>query len=245
MRWFLDTETTGLNGPAIEVALVPEVGEGWSSLIDQSVPIEVGAFKVHGISTEECRLKGMDEVSVAAIIGHKLKDGDEVYAHNAAFDKPRIEGLFARAKLPMPQIVWKCTLEWSRLKVNGSHRLENLAQRFGFAVGGHRALGDAMACRDLYFHLMRMGDVVAEPVATYAVEVDRPGVGFDGWGLKWKCAYTKADGSTSVRVFKVLAVDFQRGQFIVWEYNKAAERCFKFDRFLHPKMAEAIVKMEC
>ena len=233
MQWFLDTETTGLSGPAIEVALVPERGEGWSTLIDQGVPIEAGALAVHGITEAECRAKGITEAGAASIIGANLKDGDVVWCHNVSFDRKRIEGLFAKAGVPMPKVEWRCTLEWSRRAVAGSHRLADLAVRLGFKVGGHRAMGDAVACRELYFHLVK----------TIDLRVKRDYVRVEGCRIVWGTYYTKSGMAPEYKEFEVRAVDFKTKRFVAWDVRKDEKREYRFDRFTNRAVVDAIVSV--
>ena len=230
MKWFMDTETTGLNGPAIEIALVPEEGEGWTTLIAQQVPIEQGAFEVHGITDAMCDATGINETKVAGYITTLVKDGDEVWCHNVGFDRKRMEYIFAQAKMVMPKIVWKCTLEWSRKVVVGSHKLEELAKRFKFSVGGHRAYGDAKACRELY-HTLTTIDFRKEDY----VKVVGP-------RILWGAMYTKKNGVTEFKEFEVRAIVFTTSRFIVID-KFGNERAYLFGSFVNKAIPEIIIKV--
>lgn len=232
MNWFLDTETTGLKGPAIEVALVPEKGEGWSTLIAQQVPIEAGAYKVHGITDAECDAKGLSETKVATKIVETVRDGDTVWTHNVPFDRPRIEGLFARAGLVMPKLVWKCTLEWSRRVYPGSHKLVDLAKVLKFKEGGHRAYGDAIACRQLWHSLTT---VVITKRANY--------VRVNGARIVWGAYYDKAGMPSEFKEFEVRSIDFKGHRFIAWDIRKDAKREYRFDRFSNQAIVDVIINL--
>ena len=93
----LDFETTGLQPGyrPVEIAWLEfdyiydrfNVSESVTSLIDPQIPIEPGAQKVHGISSE--MLAGMPTLEQFLQCEHADKFADEhvlVVAHNAAFD---------------------------------------------------------------------------------------------------------------------------------------------------------------
>ena len=237
MIWFLDTETTGLNGPAVELAVINQDGQGWSTLISQPVPIEDGAFQVHGISMDECRRNGRTPVQVGRWLAQTLVAGDTVVCHNVGFDRPRVEALYATAGIPMPAVTWDCTLLRARAAIPGrpGHKLADLAVRFGFKAGGHRAMGDAMACRELYQHLPPVPVATPAPVASKPV-VAYPAAMTDGaWKsgpmIIWGANYASQSSDKSYRYFEVIAVNLKKGWFIVMDQAKQAESCFRFDRF--------------
>lgn len=105
----IDTETTGLDGQVIEVGVCTVAGE---PILDQRVrvplPIEPGAFAVHGISDADLRgYPGWDEVwpRLEVVLG-----GRTVLAFNAAFDERCLE-LSVHHLFPPERFAPKPTLE--------------------------------------------------------------------------------------------------------------------------------------
>ncbi|MFC7331357.1 3'-5' exonuclease [Marinactinospora rubrisoli] len=142
----LDTETTGLEGAIVEIAIIDAAtGE---ALLDTlvhpgEVEMEPGAQRVHGITT--AMLDGApawDRVwpRVAAAIG-----GRTILAYNADFDRGRIRADCARYGIDPGRLAtstaWRCLMEDRSVytRVSGWMPLG----------GGHRALGDAAAALEL------------------------------------------------------------------------------------------------
>jgi DNA polymerase III epsilon subunit-like protein len=153
----LDTETTGLDGVVVEIAVI-DASTG-DVLLDtlvypDGVPVEDGARSVHGISDAELadapRWADVAPGFLAAVSGRRI------LAYNAAFDRSRITETHAHAGLdaaclPRPAR-WDCLMEarsaWLRVG------------RWFPLGGGHRARGDAEAARQVLRHL-------AAPVESY------------------------------------------------------------------------------
>lgn len=118
------------------------------------VPVEPGARAVNGISDEELvgapRWADVVPDFLAAI------DGRRLCAFNASFDHSRIRATHAHAGLPMNQLPpfsrWDCLMEAQSVWLRIGRWL-----RLG---GGHRALGDAEAARQVLLRL-------AAPVEAY------------------------------------------------------------------------------
>jgi DNA polymerase III epsilon subunit-like protein len=144
-----DTETTGLNGPACEIALreicpdtLDVIGE-IQSLIDPECEIEPGAEAIHGISQAMVAdAPTLDEfISVKGYLDGAFDGRDIVLiAHNAPFDYKRLTRI--------GNIVSSvCTLfharqMWPKDTV-GDHKLGTLRAHFGFPVNeAHRAMAD-------------------------------------------------------------------------------------------------------
>lgn len=159
IAWVIaDTETTGLTGPACEIALreicpdTLDVIDELQSLIDPECPIEPGAQAIHGITDEMVAC----EPTLAEFIEHRLGDrfaGRQVVliAHNAQFDYKRLHTLFDITSSI-------CTLFHSRQLVGTeveNHRLPTLREHFGFPVNeAHRAMADVATTHRLLVELM-------------------------------------------------------------------------------------------
>lgn len=140
-----DTETTGLTGPACEIALreicpdtLETIGE-IQSLIDPECEIEPGAMAIHGITNEMVA----NEPTLEEFIEHRLGDAFEgrdivLICHNATFDEKRLRTIGnITASI--------CTLFHARQLVPEApnHKLQTLREHFGFPVNeAHRAMAD-------------------------------------------------------------------------------------------------------
>jgi hypothetical protein len=153
----VDTETTGLDGVVIEVAVV-DAATG-AVLLDTlvspgGVPVEDGARAVHGISDAELaaapRWAEVAPAFLAAVGGRRI------LAYNASFDEGRIAATHRHAGLDaalLPRTArWDCLMEaqstWLRIG------------RWLPLGGGHRARGDALDARQVLLCL-------AAPVESY------------------------------------------------------------------------------
>jgi DNA polymerase III epsilon subunit-like protein len=153
----IDTETTGLSGVVVEIAVI-DAATG-QVLLDtlvspDGVPVEDGARAIHGISDAELAAapRWADVVpGFLAAVG-----GRRILAYNATFDCGRIAATHAHAGLdatwlPSPHR-WDCLMEarstWLRIG------------RWVPLGGSHRARGDAEAARQVLRHL-------ATPVESY------------------------------------------------------------------------------
>lgn len=156
---FIDTETTGLDRTA-EVVDIAVVGADGRILIDTLVKptrsIPAAASAIHGILDAHVRhapswCEVYDEVA-------SLLLARPVVVFNAAYDRRIIQQCCASSQLrPIDGTDgWHCAMKQHAQYVGelnrwGSgfrwHKLENAARSFGVRPGGHRALGDAEACR--------------------------------------------------------------------------------------------------
>jgi DNA polymerase-3 subunit epsilon len=157
---FVDLETTGAS-PAhnriIEIGLVRvENGvqvEQWSVLVDPEVPIPGNIESFTGISNQMVR----GAPSFAAIAGEvfeKLR-GAVFVAHNARFDHAFLHREFLRVGRHLDTPVL-CTVKLSRRLYPEyvRHNLDAVMERHGIkCLARHRALGDALVLRDLWFEL--------------------------------------------------------------------------------------------
>ena len=149
----LDFETTGLQPGyrPVEIAWLEfdsiyKVSESVTSLIDPQIPIEPGAQKVHGISSE--MLAGKPTLEQFLQGEHADKFADEhvlVVAHNAAFDLPMFAPFCKKATS-------LCTMRLAQAlyPTAENHKLQTLAAMFAVDVEPtHRAMADVGACFEL------------------------------------------------------------------------------------------------
>lgn len=161
IAWVIaDTETTGLTGPACEVAfreICPDTLEAIDeiqSLIDPECEIEPQAMAIHGITNEMVA----NEPTMAEFVEHRLGDryhGRQIVliAHNAQFDEKRLRDIgditssictlfHARQLVPKPAEVM-------------DHKLTTLRAHFGFPENeAHRAMADVATTHRLLKELM-------------------------------------------------------------------------------------------
>ncbi|CAA9531684.1 MAG: hypothetical protein AVDCRST_MAG73-1012, partial [uncultured Thermomicrobiales bacterium] len=154
---FLDTETTGLGGEA-EVIEVGVVGADGTVLLDTMVrphgPIPAVASAVHGIFADDVRnAPGWAEVHTEL---ERLLRGRAVVVYNAPFDRQMVAQCCVRWAVAEPEATWHCAMRAFAVfyaepgvgRGGGKwHKLERAAVLVGATAGGHRALGDALACR--------------------------------------------------------------------------------------------------
>lgn len=161
----LDLETTGLNpgqDRILAVGLVPVDGDRldlagarrW--LVDHDDP--GGAVTVHGLTH--------DDLATGRPLSQVLSDlrsalsGRVLLAHHAGFELGFLRASFRRVGQEPPDLTAVCTLRLQRRVLagagiaeppRGALRLWRARARFGLpAVRAHDALGDALACAELY-----------------------------------------------------------------------------------------------
>lgn len=146
----IDTETTALDGVAVEIAAIaPDGTVLFHSLVKPAAgySMTAGARQVHGISDEELAV-----APELAEIWSNLQTalaGRELLAYNADFDCGILQRSARSAKLAELPGQWACVMnmyaafygDWSDYW--GSYRWQQLPG------AGHRALGDARAALDL------------------------------------------------------------------------------------------------
>jgi hypothetical protein len=151
----LDTETTDLDGVVIELAVI-DAATGQvllDTLVDPGgVPVEDDARAVHGISDDQ--LAGAPCWADVAPDFLAAVDGRRILAYNASFDHGRISATHAHAGLNTAQLPrfsqWDCLMEAQSVWLRIGRWL-----RLG---GGHRALGDAEAARQVLLRLAAPAD---------------------------------------------------------------------------------------
>jgi DNA polymerase III epsilon subunit-like protein len=141
-----DFETTDLGGVGIEVAVV-DAATG-AVLLDtlispDGIPVEAEARAVHGITDAE--LAGAPRWREVAPRFLDAVHGKKILAYNASFDSSTTAITHAHAGLPDAQLPpggqWWCLME--------ALRVWRRVGRWSRLGGGHRALGDAQAARQV------------------------------------------------------------------------------------------------
>lgn len=182
IAWVIaDTETTGLTGPACEIALreiCPDTLEIlWEidSLIDPECEIEPGAQAIHNISQEMvASAPTLDEfISTPGeeFLNGRLDGRDVVLiCHNAPFDVKRLHKIGdITASI--------CTLFHARQLIpeTVNHKLTTLREHFGFPPNeAHRALADVATTQRLLKEILgRTNRGLREFLATMDTTVHR------------------------------------------------------------------------
>lgn len=188
MILFFDTETTGFFEDRLPVddssqpyivqlaaQLCDEDGAviaGFSTIIDNGVPIPEKASDVHGITEARAAQFGVSAEFALSAFTHLYQRADVVCAHNIKFDKGVTEAAIARhygRVMPLRKPLF-CTMEAAtpvinlppteRMRAMGMTKpkppkLEECIRHFfGEELeGAHDAMVDVVACRRVYFHL--------------------------------------------------------------------------------------------
>ncbi len=154
---FLDTETTGLDGSAeiIEIAVVDMAGRTLlDTLVRPDSAIPPDATRIHGITNSMVASAPKWPQIHAQLLPHIA--GRTVIVYNADFDHRLVRQMNQRYRLNLPDGDWQCAmLQYAQFaavwhaRYGGYrwHKLDVAAEAFGKTPGGHRALGDALACR--------------------------------------------------------------------------------------------------
>ena len=161
---FLDTETTGLAGEIIELAIIDCLGNvRFNSRFKPQVAIEPGAAAVHGLTIEA--LAGEPDWAdryeeVKAI----LTNAAAIFIYNREFDTERIDSMSRRRGLELIQFKSHCVMEWyAQFVGEWSERYRSYRWQ-PLGGGDHSALGDCLAALS----------VVQEMAAAHQVESERP-----------------------------------------------------------------------
>lgn len=160
---YLDTESTGL-GPSAEIVDVALVsGDGtvlFDSFVRPSCPIPPDASAIHGIYDHH--VAGAPTWEELAPYLAVLLTGARVVVYNARFDSDLINQCCERCGQPPFARHWECAMlsyaayageqnQWG--KGLRWHKLDAAAAAFGFPPGGHRALSDAITCRNVVYSM--------------------------------------------------------------------------------------------
>lgn len=176
-----DSETCGKEHDAglVDLAIITMSGQVlFDSFINPGHAIPEDASRVHGIHDSDVAFAPFWKdvyQTVAAFL-----DGRTVLAYNSPFDSGVIAAECRMAGLPFIQVNWEDALkafsefEGAPGKYPGSYRyfkLSEAAAKFGITPGTHRALADAIACKDVVLAMARSGEPAR---ASPADPVQRP-----------------------------------------------------------------------
>lgn len=154
----LDVETTGLgeDDRVIELAMrrfrydaigrIVEIGRAWSWREDPGAPLPEDVIRLTGITDQDLVGRRIDDVMATGI----LEAADLVIAHNAGFDRPKVEARLAA----LPRLRWACScseIDWAREGFDG-RSLGWLCAQAGFFFDAHRAEADVDAVITLLRH---------------------------------------------------------------------------------------------
>lgn len=153
----LDTETTDLDGYCLELSIIrARTGAVLlNTVIAPRAPISPQAISVHRITAAD--LTGAPTWTDLAPRIIEILHGRTVLAYNSAFDAAVLDREWVRAGVPAPSVRWEC-LHRLRLRYQRTARWQRLG-------GGHRALGDCLAAREL-LHAIAAGRPTARFVPT-------------------------------------------------------------------------------
>ena len=155
---YLDTETTGLKESAEIIDIAVVTGSGavlFNSLVKPDRPIPEESSRIHGIYDDQV-VDAPRWTEVSSWLATLLGD-TRVVVYNADYDSTVINAACRKfGHSPMARD-WECAMLKYAAFVGEPgyrgdyrwHRLENAAAAFGILPGGHRALEDAIACRNV------------------------------------------------------------------------------------------------
>jgi DNA polymerase-3 subunit epsilon len=161
-----DTETTGLDpsggdeilqiGATRVVAGKVRRHECYEQLVDPRRPIPAATIPIHGI--EPAMVRGQPSLDVVLPAFHAFAADTVLVAHNAAFDMRFLQLKEAATGVRFEQPVLDTLLLSAVLHPDEpSHRLEEIAARFGVTVTGrHTALGDAFVTAEIFERMVPM-----------------------------------------------------------------------------------------
>lgn len=154
----LDVETTGLSEDdrVIELAMrrfrydalgqIVEIGRAWSWREDPGTSLPEDVIRLTGITDQDLVGRRIDEALATSI----LAGADLVIAHNASFDRPKVEARLTA----LPQLRWACSckeIDWTGAGFEG-RSLGWLCAQAGFFFNAHRAEADVDAVITLLRH---------------------------------------------------------------------------------------------
>jgi DNA polymerase-3 subunit epsilon len=161
----LDTETTGLYGEIIELAIVDINGNVlFDKLLRPMCKIEGGAMGVHGITeamVTDAKTFAEEWREIYTALTNRI-----VIAYNVDFDKERLEHTAKIHGVSLPALEWRCLMLKYAQFYGAPGRYEEFAwQKLGDACEQqgviveqvHRALGDARATASLIRRLAELG----------------------------------------------------------------------------------------
>lgn len=158
---YLDTETTGFGSAAeiVDIAIVDARGQVLLDCLVRPVgAIPPDASAIHGICDHHVAAAAPWPDICREALG--LLAGRPVVVYNASYDRDMLGYACVRHGIAwdVEMVRWECAMR-AYAKYRGTrnpsrggwkwHRLEVAAIQVGASPGGHRALGDALACREV------------------------------------------------------------------------------------------------
>lgn len=146
----VDVETTGIkfDSEIIELAIIGKRGDVlFHSLIKPKNKVSPEAFKIHGIG--DAQLVNAPTFAEVADEVHALLSGQVLVAHNAYFDRTKLQYEFGRLNKKL-HAQWECSMLLSTPKGGKWPNLDYAMTQFGVikpAGNPHEALYDAHSCR--------------------------------------------------------------------------------------------------
>lgn len=146
---YLDTETTGLHDAyPVEIAVLSRHGSPLlNTLVKPPVPCEEGAARVHGIT--DFMLEDAPTFPEIYPLLEKILSDRTVIIYNAAFDCGILRNCCNYYSLPQLKFMPQCAMEWYAQYVGNWHRYYGNYKWQKLPQAGHRAAGDAWACREV------------------------------------------------------------------------------------------------
>jgi DNA polymerase III epsilon subunit-like protein len=162
----VDLETTGFQKDAriIEIGSIAIEFDGFdiniktfSELINPGFPVSDKITEITGITNEELSKARGDEVYQDYHRFLKQTAPSKLIAHNAVFDKGKLEYNMFRVGYTEILPPFECTMRLSKqhLKQAKADNLKTLSEHFNFKnMDAHRALADAETCAYIYAKIM-------------------------------------------------------------------------------------------
>ena len=165
----LDTETTGLAGEIIELAIVDMTGNvRFNGRFKPQTTIEPGAAAVHGL-TAEILAREPDWADRYEEIKAILTNAAAVLIYNRDFDTERIDSMSRRRGLELIRFTSDCVMVWYAQFV-GDWSESRRSYRWQPLCGGdHSALGDCLATLSVVQEMgAYLGEIEGQEGATAA-----------------------------------------------------------------------------
>jgi DNA polymerase-3 subunit epsilon len=159
-----DTETTGLaptqGDQILQIGAVRVLRgrllrhEAYEQLVDPQRGIPAAGIPIHGITPQ--MVQGQPVLELVLPVFHAYAADTVLVAHNAAFDMRFLQLAETRCAVRFEQPVLDTLLLSAVVHPQqASHRLEDIAERFGVVVvGRHTALGDALVTAQVFVRLL-------------------------------------------------------------------------------------------
>lgn len=171
MYLFYDTETTGVDTKTARIVQFAAVlcypdgreAQSFNLIALRTDPIPAAAAAVHGITTEINQALGIDEGIILSVFEALLKKATVAVAYNDRYDVEIITNAFRRMDGekadPFAGANRLCAMKFVGDHLNGGARRVSLtnAHRAIFSrdfEGAHNALGDVIAMKDCFFHVL-------------------------------------------------------------------------------------------